>query len=272
MKKAPYEHLHIYEIAGDARKALKTPPAEYLGLWLEGDSSFVFFSRPVENYMDTLLASDQSLKLLDRHYLTYEDWQGGMELEPLVVMDLAVVPAWEPSLPGSFAGKLLKLDPGLVFGNGLHPTTRHCLEFLGQRAKAAPLGRVMDLGCGTGILGIAACLWGAESLLAVDLNPLCIKTTQANAELNQVEAQVEEGPAADYLANPAEVVLANIHWEIQRDLWQDRSLLDGKKDLILSGVTRSQIGPLKDLITARGYKIEQEKQAEDTWFTIWCRT
>jgi ribosomal protein L11 methyltransferase len=92
-----------------------------------------------------------------------------------------------------------------------------------------------------------------------------------NAELNQVKAKVQEGRAGDYLSHPAEVVLANIHWEIQKDLWQDKTCLKGKKDLILSGVTRSQIGKLKDLVTARGYRIEQEKQAEDTWFTIWCR-
>lgn len=271
MTKPPYQELFIYEILGDARAAARELGPDYLGLWLEGDSSFLFFSRPAEERIQRLLARDDRLRLRERHQMSYQQWQGGMELEPLSLPGLLVVPAWvEAPEPGP-GQRLLRLDPGLVFGNGLHPTTRHCLELLLLRAGEGPLGRVLDLGCGTGILGLAAALLGARSVLAVDLNPLCVSTTRNNAELNALGLEVAEGPAGEFLARPAEVVLANLHWEVQQELWSDGAPLAGKQDLILSGITRSQVGPLEDLLRQRGYVVEQRREAESTWFSLWAR-
>ena len=124
---------------------------------------------PRPEAVERLLASG-GLSLRQRHELTYEQWQGGLELKPWLVGDLFFCPAWDPAPPPSGARRLL-IDPGLVFGSGLHPTTRHCLELLWLRRQRAPLGRVLDLGCGTGILALAAAAWGAQEVLAVDLNP-----------------------------------------------------------------------------------------------------
>ena len=268
MPKPPYDMLYIYEMAGDLRPFTGGLAKGFLGLWLEGEMSYLFFERPAEDDAERLVR-ESGMELLASHRLSYEEWQGGMELEPFEVSGLRIVPAWgreeDLNRPGT-----LRLDPGLVFGNGLHPTTRNCLGFLAQSAERHPLGRVLDLGCGTGILGLAAMLLGASSVLAVDLNPLCVTTTQNNARLNKLQLAVEEGPAGDFLSQAAEVVLANLHWDAQKDLWLDDKPLSGKRELILSGITRSQVGKLEDLVKARGFAINGRAEAEGTWFTVWA--
>jgi ribosomal protein L11 methyltransferase len=266
---APYDLLYIYEVAGDARPVTRETLDHFLGLWLEGDTSFLFFSRPSDDLVAGLLANAPGLALAASHHLTYEQWQGGLTMEPLKLAGLTVVPAWREHAPAP-GERTLRLDPGLVFGNGLHPTTRHCLELMLLRAGLGPLGRVLDLGCGTGILGLAASLLGAEDVLAVDLNPLCVSTTRINAELNGLAVEVCEGPAGDFLARPAGLVMANLHWQVQQELWRSGQPLAGKRDLILSGVMRSQRGPLEDLVSTLGFKVLERREAEGTWFTMWA--
>jgi ribosomal protein L11 methyltransferase len=268
MPRAPYDQLYIYVIQGDARGLIPASGADYLGLWLEGDMSFVFFASPQDDAVNRVIRDNPHLELSDCHHMTYEQWQGGLDMQPMELPGLSVVPAWA-DYQAPTGRKVLRLDPGLVFGNGLHPTTRHCLELLCHRADEAPLGRVLDLGCGTGILGLAAALLGAEAVLAVDLNPLCVTTTQNNADLNQLRIEAVEGEAQDYIGRPANLVLANLHLEAQRLLWADPAKLEGKTDLIVSGITRSQVGGIKDILSHLGYGLRAEREAEHTWFTLW---
>ena len=97
-----------------------------------------------------------------------------------------VVPSWHES-PAA-ATKVIRLDPGLAFGTGTHPTTRMCLRWIALHAahKAAEWPRVLDYGCGSGILAIGAALFGAGEIDAVDIDPSAIESTRANAQHNQV--------------------------------------------------------------------------------------
>ncbi len=269
MSQPPYDQLFIYEILGDARGAVDPAAPGYLGLWLEETTSFVFFARPAEAAVAALLARDAGLGLRERHHLTYAEWQGGLELEPFAVAQVWVVPAWREAPPEAAGRPLLSLDPGLVFGSGLHPTTRHCLELLARSAARRPLARVVDLGCGTGLLGLFALVLGAGETLAVDLNPLCVTTTRQNAGRNRLPLRVAEGPAGDFLDRPAELWLANLPWEVQRTLWRPGAWQETARELILSGVTRSQVGPLEDLLKPLGFRARERKEAESTWFSLW---
>jgi ribosomal protein L11 methyltransferase len=275
MPSTPYDQLYIYEITGDARgpaAALAKGDYGYLGLWLEDETSFLFFSRPAEEAVAQLLAVDGSLILREAHQLSYDQWQGGLALEPVHLDGLSVAPAWSGAeeVQTTQGQPLLRLDPGVVFGNGLHPTTRHCLELLLLRADKGPLGVVMDLGCGTGILACAALLLGAEKVLAVDLNPLCVETTRKNAELNNLNLEVAEGPAEEFIARPADLVLANMHWGALQGVLADPNHLAEKKDLVISGVTRSHLGPLRARLSYLGYNEYLSRQAESTWFSLWA--
>jgi ribosomal protein L11 methyltransferase len=106
---------------------------------------------------------------------------------------------------------VIDLDPGMAFGTGLHPTTRLCLRALEERSERGPLGRALDVGCGSGILAIAAVKLGATRVLGVDIDPIAIEATEANARHNRVNKRIRarEGsvPTDD---GPFDLVLANL--------------------------------------------------------------
>lgn len=97
-----------------------------------------------------------------------------------------IVPSWH-EVPQS-AQRVIRLDPGLAFGTGTHPTTRMCLRWTARHAAefAPRWSRVLDYGCGSGILAIGAALHGAKNIAAVDIDPAAVQATRANAEANRV--------------------------------------------------------------------------------------
>lgn len=114
------------------------------------------------------------------------------------------------SAPGAADAVVLRLDPGLAFGTGTHPTTALCLEWLDAHP---PLGlAVVDYGCGSGILGIAALLLGAAAVRAIDIDPQALAATRANAARNAIgAARLAAGtPETLDTAVPADLLLANI--------------------------------------------------------------
>ncbi|MBC7992731.1 MAG: 50S ribosomal protein L11 methyltransferase [Rhizobacter sp.] len=114
-----------------------------------------------------------------------------------------IVPTWHQ--PPAEAQKLIRLDPGLAFGTGTHPTTRMCLRWTAQHAQ--PWARVLDYGCGSGILAIGAALHGAQHIDAVDIDPAAVESTLANAQANRVQLKAGLPDAAQ---GQYELVLANI--------------------------------------------------------------
>lgn len=114
-----------------------------------------------------------------------------------------IVPTWHE--PPAHAEKVLRLDPGLAFGTGTHPTTRMCLRWIATHDLAG--ARVLDYGCGSGILAMAAKLFGAGPTEAVDIDPAAVSSTQINATANHVT--VEAG-LPDMAKGQYQLVLANI--------------------------------------------------------------
>ncbi|OGA99351.1 MAG: ribosomal protein L11 methyltransferase [Burkholderiales bacterium RIFCSPHIGHO2_12_FULL_61_11] len=117
-----------------------------------------------------------------------------------------IVPSWHE--PPAQATRVIRLDPGLAFGTGTHPTTGMCLRWIaGQGAAGKSLGRVLDYGCGSGILAIGAAKFGAVEIDAVDIDEAAIESTRANAEANHVtlHAGLPEKAVGTY-----QTVLANI--------------------------------------------------------------
>jgi len=115
-----------------------------------------------------------------------------------------IVPTWHE--PPAQARQVIRLDPGLAFGTGTHPTTRMCLRWIATRAS--PVGkRVLDYGCGSGILAIGAAKYGATDIDAVDIDPAAVESTELNAEANGVRLQAG---LPDASAGRYDIVLANI--------------------------------------------------------------
>ena len=127
------------------------------------------------------------------------------QFDPIRVSErLWIVPSWHES-PDPAAINLI-LDPGMAFGTGSHPTTRLCLEWLERHVTAGC--SVLDYGCGSGILAIAAARLGAGSVAGVDIDPQAVEAARANAERNGVAALFAD--SAEPVAGEYDVVVANI--------------------------------------------------------------
>ena len=113
-----------------------------------------------------------------------------------------IVPTWHE--PPAQAVQLIRLDPGLAFGTGTHPTTRMCLRWVAQHRVA---GRVLDYGCGSGILAIGAAKFGAAEVLAVDIDEAAVQSTKLNALANQVSLRAG---LPDIAHGQYDAVIANI--------------------------------------------------------------
>ena len=124
-----------------------------------------------------------------------------------ITPDFWIVPSWHE--PPSQAKTIIRLDPGLAFGTGTHPTTRMCLRWIARHAtdRAGGLGRVLDYGCGSGILAIGAAKYGALSIDAVDIDEAAVAATRLNAQANQVELKAG---LPDQASGLYQTVLANI--------------------------------------------------------------
>ena len=133
------------------------------------------------------------------------------QFEPIPIGGpLWIVPSWHTPPDTSAEAINLVLDPGLAFGTGSHPTTRMCLQWL---VRERPSGSVLDYGCGSGILAIAAAKLGAREVVGVDIDPQAVRSAHDNAEVNTVTAAFFD--ASDSLPTPYDtqtynVVLANI--------------------------------------------------------------
>ena len=141
-----------------------------------------------------------------------EDWINNWKqyFKPIPVgQKLLIRPTWE-EVKDSGGRTVLDLDPGLAFGTGTHETTRLCMELLEQYVR--PGMNVLDVGCGSGILSVAALLLGADKAVGVDIDELAVKTAVENAEINHVEDRFTGicGNLTDQVTGTYDIVVANI--------------------------------------------------------------
>ena len=189
--------------------AVFAEPGAESGVWARCRVSALF---PAETNLDEALGSalnDSGITLgaasIDR--LEDADWVAltQRQFEPIQAGErLWIVPTWHtPPRPDAIN---IVLDPGAAFGTGSHPTTKLCLAWL--EANVRPGDTVLDYGCGSGILAIAALKLGAAGALAVDVDPLALQAAQYNAERNGVRLAVYD--AATTLPGAARITVANI--------------------------------------------------------------
>ncbi len=199
-----------------------------------------------------LLAQDffTDCKILGVQEVPEQDWVRltQSQFAPVeITPEFWIVPTWHE--PPQHARIIIRLDPGLAFGTGTHPTTRMCLRWIAHRGELAgsqtknDLGRVLDYGCGSGILAIGAAKHGATDIDAVDIDDAAIESTVLNAQANQVTLRaglpsavtgVYQTVLANILAIPLKV-LAPLLW----------SRVAPGGSLVLAGILERQADELK---------------------------
>ena len=268
----PCQDLFIYYLKGRLKTDSEMFADNYIGNWEEEDDSFLFFSQPAREQVEDLLNRQPHLTYIDSYHMPYKDWLG----ETFRSFDrgrFQIIPFWETApdkkTTGSKADTIL-LDPGLVFGTGTHPTTRDCLAALELTADTHTLDTVLDLGTGTGLLALAAAKLGSGGVVAVDLNLLAAKTAARNVRLNGLQNRVItiQSRAEDMIACPADLVIANIHYDVMRRLVEDKGFLS-KNRFILSGLLRSEAREIAGILASQPVTIIKKWTYEGIWHTIY---
>ena len=185
-----------------------------------------------------------------------------------ITPDFWIVPTWH-ALPAE-AKQSIRLDPGLAFGTGTHPTTRMCLRWIARQGgqggaqEQKNLGRVLDYGCGSAILAIGAAKFGATSVDAVDIDTAAVESTEYNAQANAV--QLHAG-LPDKASGKYQTVLANIlatPLKVLAPLLCNHVAAGGS--LVLAGILERQAQELKDAYAP--YLALSVADSEDGWILM----
>jgi ribosomal protein L11 methyltransferase len=260
----PPEELFIYYLRGLVDDRALRKRDGFLGNWLEGGSSFLFFSRPASRAVSEILLSRPDLELVQEHRVAYTDWLGG-EVTTFREGGIRVVPVWEEPAQDPEATDIL-LDPGVVFGAGNHPTTRGCLREMERVFAQENVETVLDLGSGTGLLGLAAARLGARRVVGLDSNPLAARTMQGNIRINDLPDRVLAtcGYAEGAVAERVDLVLANIHYHAMREIVSGSDLARAGR-AILAGLFPTQAQEIAAMLRDQGMRVSVEPGLEREW-------
>ena len=178
---------------------------------------------------------------------------------------IVVKPTWEEyeAKPGE---KVLEIDPGMAFGTGTHETTSLCIKMMEDYMK--PGDKVLDVGCGSGILSIAGALLGAEKVLGIEIDPEAVEIASENIALNHVEdiASARYGDLTKGVDFKADIVVANLMADLVIMLSRDAAnhMLPGGV-YISSGILDEKVVPVVDAMRGLGFRILEVRQDG-----MWC--
>ena len=196
---------------------------------------------------------------LTRQELAEEDWADNWKkyFEPArITHDLTIVPSWT-DYEVTTGEKIIKLDPGMAFGTGTHPTTKMSLFALEQVLRGGET--VLDVGTGSGVLSIASSLLGAKEIFAYDLDDVAVRVAQENIALNAGTENIHVA-AGDLLKGvdiEADVIVANILADILVNLTDDAyRLLKDEGYLIMSGIISEKWDLVRESAEAAGFFLE----------------
>lgn len=278
--------LFVYECHGP--RSPRTEPAEegFLGIWPEFPFFYLFFDRQAIRAVNRWIESEEGWSLRCSYEIDYDQWQQvaptNHRVGPFVIRTGAGVEQrqqtesstnsphssmMEPSRPNEEGLIPIRLNPGLVFGSGLHPTTRGCLIALHRIFESVSPKAVVDLGTGTGILAVACGLLGASRVRAFDCIPLAARVARENVRANGLESVVDLLVAQELkvFKEPSDLLLMNIEWPFLKQAIRAGDWIKYQR-VVLSGFLESQWKELKALIPSESRVLFWE--VIDGWVTV----
>ncbi len=226
-------------------------------------------------YLDERLAAADIPHTVDTKACRSEDWENNWKayFHPLPVgRRLLIQPLWREEAENPEGRAVLRLEPGLAFGTGAHQTTRLCLEAL--ETAVTPGSTVLDVGCGSGILAIAARLLGAKTAVGVDIDALAVKTARENGRRNgfsQPGLTFLQGNLADDVTGQYDVVVTNIVADVILLFLRDvGKFMKPGSVFIASGIIDLREQEVLSAMAACGFTVEQ--RAKDAgWVCLTCK-
>ena len=245
-----------------------------IGYLSDGSESNII-RNSITRYLDELrkLGLNVGMGQVNQREIKDSDWseEGKRNFVPILVTDdIVVIPDWEKT---SFPGKIIiRIKPGMAFGTGTHATTQLCMRALRKYLKSKD--RVVDVGCGSGILGILSIMLGASFVLGLDIDQDAIENAAENLKLNHMENSVEirQGSVSAGLSeNPFNLAVANIN---RREIFESfdfiRMAVKDNGMLIFSGILREEENEAKRFLKERNLKIIEVTRQEE-WICFACR-
>ena len=260
---------HVYRVYVDEELETRFAGVSRIKCYLTDDEDGLAVLRRIRDAYGTV----------ETGFVEDSDWENNWReyYKPIEVGEkLVVVPAWEEAPED---GRVpLRLDPGLIFGTGSHATTRMCLAALER--FSAPGVRVLDLGCGSGILGIGALLLGCDSCLGVDVDPKAPDVVMSNAALNGIGPERMTAWAGDIRADESlrrrigggyKLVLANIVADVIIPLSAlARGFIASDGVFICSGIIEDRWPETEAALRLNGFTV-LEHRSEEEWHCFVCR-
>lgn len=263
------ERLIVCECCGDNPPRGDPCDCSFLGIWPEPPYYYLFFAHEPGAGFFLWLGRQEGWVLRDTYHLAYEEWQqvgeGRVRVGPF---SIETIPSVSAHLRTEAAkGMVLRIDPGLVFGSGLHGSTRGCLLAIADLHGQFMGKTVVDMGTGTGILAISCGTLGAARVLGIDKNPLAIRTAARNVSLNRLQERVKLLVAGDLgvLKRPSELLIMNLEPPILAQLLAGRNWLAYPR-VILSGFLETQWNNVRINIPS-AFRIRRWETVEG-WLTV----
>jgi ribosomal protein L11 methyltransferase len=206
---------------------------------------------------------------VESSYESDEEWRDKWKeyFKPAKITENIVIkPTWE-EYEAMGNEKVIEIDPGMAFGTGTHATTRMCVKHLEKYIESEE-DTVLDLGCGSGILSIAAALLGSKHVYGVDIDPNAVTASAENTELNGLSdiIEISYGDVTEGLGMKADIIVANLMADLIIMLAPDIAKhLKGKKIFISSGILEEKLNDVVEAVQNSGFKIIEVLHEEE-----WC--
>jgi ribosomal protein L11 methyltransferase len=265
------KELFAYECEGSGPPLGEPDDRSFLGVWSEHPFYYVFFEQEASPGFYNWLEKQGTWLLRGRYRLAYDQWQQTSAETITVGPFLIEMVRGDAAATEGGNAMVIRLDPGVVFGSGLHGSTMGCMLALAHLHEQFAINQAVDMGTGTGILAVSCAKLGAVRVLAIDKKLLAIRTAQRNILLNGLEQRVNI-VAAESLAvlkAPSELLIMNLEWTaLQRFLATSEWL--SYRWVILSGFLERQWDELKRYIPSAFHLSHQV--TIDGWLTLTIST